>query len=274
VTSDPDNEYDSVSDELISLMCDETAKPSDRKQATEDLYNRHKRWVADEISRRISNSSDTQDISQRVWMRILPQEYLAKHYKHKNGQFRSFLRNPINWEILRHYEKTAFSINEAGEKVPARFVEINESRLDRALDDALYDNAMENIIKPNLRAVNLKSRTVFVLNEYHAIFESRPSVLAVASINGISNKLVDTLLERSKGKLPSECSDEEMSVHIPSRYDILVDEQQVRSSGIKYLSSLIGVAHSTYRNRLYVANKELKEIVRENLDKGIGVGHG
>jgi len=273
--SDSSNDFDAVSDELIEVLADNRRTPTERTRATQQLYQRHASWVVQQIGKKIFNPDDAQAIAQYVWMLVLQPEKLGKDYTNKNGKFRAYLRAPIRWAILKHIDKLPFAIGETGEKTPVHFTDVNESLLEESLDKNLLEEVIENIIKPNLKSVDIKSRNVYVVNEFETIFETDPSLSEVAAINGIADSEATRLLETGNQKSVTDCTDEEASVYLPINYRSLVDPDQVQKSSGRYFANLIGVSEASFRKRLHGARKYLLEIVRQSLQNITGdITHG
>ena len=256
---------DPESDELIRIMVDTKRASVERTRATQQLYHRHTSWVIQQIGKKIYNPDDVQDIAQTVWMMVLQPDKLARDYKNKNGKFRAYLRAPIRWAILKHIDKLPFTTNDAGEKAPVLFTDVDEAMLEESLDSNMLEGVIENIIKPNLKSVDIKSRNVYVVNEYDVIFETDPTLSEVASINGIADSEAIKLLNDAGQKVPDAFSDEEASVYLPAKYKSLVDPVQLNKSSGRYLANLIGISESAFRKRLHGARKFLLEIVRQSL---------
>jgi len=229
------NDLDPESDELIEILVDKNRTSVERTRATQQLYHRHTSWVIQQVGKKIYNPDDVQDIAQTVWMMVLQPEKLAKDYKNKNGKFRAYLRAPIRWAILKHIDKLPFTTNDAGEKAPVLFTDVDEAMLEESLDSNMLEGVIENIIKPNLKSVDIKSRNVYVVNEYDVIFETDPSLSEVAS------------------------------VYLPTKYKTLVDPVELNKSSGRYLANLIGISESAFRKRLHGARKFLLETVRQSL---------
>ena len=115
-------EVDLESDRLIDIIVDSNQTSVDRTQASMDLYHRHSHWVIQKIGERIFNVEDVQDIAQNVWMSVLQPEKLSKQYTEKDGKFRSYLRAPIRWSILKHIDQLPFQRDEAGNKVAIQMI--------------------------------------------------------------------------------------------------------------------------------------------------------
>ena len=259
------NELDTESDELIGIMADNNRTSVERTRASQQLYHRHAAWVVQQVGKKIYNPDDVQDIAQTVWMMVLQPEKLDRDYKNRNGKFRAYLRAPVRWAILKHIDKLPFTINDAGEKAPVLYTDINETMLEESLDSNMLEGVIENIIKPNLKSIELKSRNVYVVNEYEVIFETDPSLTEVAAINGIEESEATRLLKNAGGKVPDACSDEEVSVYLPVKYKSLIDPVELNASSGRYLAGLIGISESAFRKRLHGARKFLLETVRQNL---------
>jgi len=201
---------------------------SKRTRATQQLYQRHASWVVQQVGRKIYNPDDVQDIAQTVWMQVLQPDKLGSEYKNLNGKFRAYLRAPIRWAILKHIDKLPFIFNDAGEKAPAHFsdisvTDIGDSMLEECLDKSMLDEVIENIIKPHLKFIDIKSRNVYVLNEYDVIFfEKDPTLADVATINDIENSEAVRLFDNANHKATENCSDEEIAVYLPVKYKSLV----------------------------------------------------
>jgi len=270
MTSDSTNNLDSKSDELVAILVDHQRTSVERTRATQQLYQRHASWVVQQVGRKIYNPDDVQDIAQTVWMQVLQPDKLGSEYKNLNGKFRAYLRAPIRWAILKHIDKLPFTINDEGEKAPALFSDINvadisDSMLEECLDKTMLDEVIENIIKPHLKFVDIKSRNVYVVNEYDVIFEHDPTLAEVATINGIDDSEAIRLFNDASQKATATCSDEEISVYLPVNYKSLVDPVLLSKSSGRYLASLIGISEAMFRKRLHGARKYLLEAVRQNL---------
>ncbi len=270
MTSDSTGNLDTKSDELVAILVDQRRSRVERTRATQQLYQRHASWVIQQVGRKIYNPDDVQDIAQTVWMQVLQPDKLGSEYKKLNGKFRAYLRAPIRWAILKHIDKLPFTINDAGEKTPANFTDISvadisESMLEECLDKCMLDDVIENIIKPHLKFIDIKSRNVYVVNEYDVIFAMAPSLTEVAVINGIDNTEAIRLFNNASSKATETCSDEEISVYLPVKYKTLVDPVLLSKSSGRYLANLIGISESLFRKRLHSARKYLLETVRQNL---------
>jgi len=273
--------FDAKSDELVAILVDHQRTSVERTRATQQLYQRHASWVVQQVGRKIYNPDDVQDIAQTVWMQVLQPDKLGSEYKNLNGKFRAYLRAPIRWAILKHIDKLPFIFNDAGEKAPAHFsdisvTDIGDSMLEECLDKSMLDEVIENIIKPHLKFIDIKSRNVYVLNEYDVIFfEKDPTLADVATINDIENSEAVRLFDNANHKATENCSDEEIAVYLPVKYKSLVDPVLLNKSSGRYLSSLIGISESLFRKRLHSARKYLLETVRQNLVTSTeGSSHG
>lgn len=265
MTIDNAHELDTKSDDLISILVDQGRTRTERTRASQQLYQQHTGWVVQQISRNIYNPEDVQDIAQAVWMQVLQPDKLARDYKYRDGKFRAYLRAPIRWAILKHIDQLPFTTNDAGEKTPAHFIDIDDSMLEECLDKSILDNVIENIIKPNLKLVDIKSRNVYVVNDYDTLFENHPSLEHVATLNGMASSESIRLLHTASQKAIETCSDEEIAVYFPINYSSLVDPSRLKKSSGRYLSGLIGVSEAAFRKRLHSARKFLLETVRQNL---------
>jgi len=260
---------DTVSDDLIQVITDERRTQLDREFATKKLFDLHSEWVSRQIEKSIYNPDDVQDIAQNVWMYILKPGKLSESYKNKAGKFRAFLRNPIRWAILKHIDKIPINSSEDGQIVATTFLDIDqmdESILQSSVNAWVVDEVIENIIKPNLSAVDLKPRTIFVANEYATIFDNVPAVSEVAGINGITNTAASELLSTASGKKPADCSLHQLSVYMPVEYTNLVDADQVANPSGAYLANLMGFTDAVFRKQLHVARKYLIDIVQKQID--------
>jgi len=270
MTSDSTGSLDAKSDELVAILVDHQRSSVERTKASQQLYQRHASWVVKQVGRKIYNPDDVQDIAQTVWMQVLQPDKLGREYKNLNGKFRAYLQAPIRWAILKHIDKLPFTINDAGEKTPARFsdisvADISDSMLEACLDKSMLDEVIENIIKPHLKFVDIKSRNVYVVNEYDVIFEKDPTLAEVATINNIEDSEAIRLFDNARRKATENCSDEEISVYLPVNYKSLVDPVLLSKSSGRYLSRLIGISEAIFRKRLHSARKYLLETVRQNL---------
>jgi len=268
--SDNFSDVDVVSDELIDILVDPQRTKVERTRASQQLYQRHTSWVVQQIGKKIYNPDDVQDIAQTVWMMVLQPDKLGQEYKNKNGKFRAYLRAPIRWAILKHIDKLPFTIGDTGEKAPAHFTDINESMLEESLDKSMLEEVIENIIKPNLKSIDIKSRNVYVVNEYETIFETDPALNEVAVINGIANSEASKLLDTAQKKSIADFTDEEVSVYLPMEYRSVIDPEQLTASSGRYLANLIGISEASFRKRLHGARKYLLDIVRQNLQPMTG----
>jgi len=258
-------DFDAESDRLIELLVDETQSKVERTRATQNLYQRHANWVIQQIGKKIFNPDDVQDIAQTVWMLVLQPEKLGKDYKNKNGKFRAYLRAPIRWAILKHIDKLPFTVDDQGNKSSAHFTDITEAALEEKLDNNMLEEVIENIIKPNLPSVDIKSRVVYLVNEYGVIFHTDPSLREVANVNGINESEAASLHNSAKAKDTSGRSDEELSVYMPLNYRSLVNPEELKQSSGRHLANLIGITESAFRKRLHTARKFMIEIVRKDL---------
>jgi len=275
MTSDSTGNLDVKSDELVAILVDHQRTSVERTRATQQLYQRHASWVVQQVGRKIYNPDDVQDISQTVWMQVLQPDKLGSEYRNLNGKFRAYLRAPIRWAILKHIDKLPFTINDAGEKTPARFSDISDSMFEESLDKSMLDDVIENIIKPHLKFVDIKSRNVYMVNEYDVIFETDPTLAEVATINDIDDSEALRLFDNASRKATKNCSDEEISVYLPVNYKSLVDPVLLSKSSGRYLANLIGISEALFRKRLHSARKYLLETVRQNLfTLTEGSGHG
>ncbi len=275
MTSDSTGNLDVKSDELVAILVDHQRTSVERTRATQQLYQRHASWVVQQVGRKIYNPDDVQDIAQTVWMQVLQPDKLGSEYRNLNGKFRAYLRAPIRWAILKHIDKLPFTINDAGEKTPARFSDISDSMLEESLDKSMLDDVIENIIKPHLKFVDIKSRNVYMVNEYDVIFETDPTLAEVATINDIDDSEALRLFDNASRKATKNCSDEEISVYLPVNYKSLVDPVLLSKSSGRYLANLIGISEALFRKRLHSARKYLLETVRQNLfTLTEGSGHG
>jgi len=261
-----------VSDELIDVIVDPKRSSIERKGAAKQLYERHSEWIKREISRSIYNEDDVIDIAQEVWMTVLQPETLAKKYVERNGKFRALLRQPIRWAILDHINKLPFTIDDDGNKVRSIYkVEMDADihSLDLTtngnLSSWLLDEVIENIIKPNLKKIVLRSRNAFVTTEYETIFKYDPELEEVAYINGLEVSAAEELADAANGKLPKDCSDAELSVYMPLEYRTLVDPEELSGASGRYIANLFGVSEAALRKRLHTARKQLIELVREQI---------
>lgn len=260
------NNSDHVSDDLIDIITDNNQSESARNLACKNLYERHDEWVVRQLHKRINSADDVRDLAQDVWDRVLRPETLSKYYTEKNGKFRSYLRKPIFWVIQEHFKKIPVITNESGEKRSVYFVEITDQLDQNSLDSHILEEAMENIIKPNLRFLGVSTRFVYVADEYNALFQDIPELSEVAMINGLSEREAKKLLVSADGRMLIDCSNDEKSVYIPLRYLSLVDPVKVKERGRgAYLAALLGYANSYYRKRLLVARQHLLALVRESL---------
>ena len=259
------NQYDDISDKLIDIIVDSSTKNSERNRAASELFNRHNDWVYRQISKKIFNRDDIDDICQAVWMSVLQSEKLGNGYTERVGKFRAYLRAPIRWFILKHIDKLPFSIDEAGNKVALRSFENVELMQEQGIEINMLTNVIETIIKPALKGIEIKSRNVYVLNEYPVIFERTPELSEVANINAIEISRAGRLWASSMDKLPADCSSEELSIYIPLEYQNFIDDEEPKNPSGRYLAGKIGVTEAVYRKRLHTARKIVVEIVRERL---------
>ncbi len=269
-----DTPPDPISDDLIEVIGDSSQPQIRRQQACQKLYQRHSEWVIRQIRFKIHNSDDVQDIAQSVWMQVLQPDTLTQSYKTRNGKFRAYLRLPIRWAILKHIERLPFTLNDQGEKATPLFTEIDESQYDKQVDDWMFDEVIDNIIKPNLPKVDLSTRNVYVANEYHTIFSAAPTINELAVINGISSAEATSLCSDAEGKSPDLCSEQEISVYLPLHYLSLVDEVEMRKSTGRYLSNLLGITEAVFRKRLHTARRYLLDIVKLSIQTKLSVNHG
>ena len=259
-------EFDNISDELIRTLCDENKTNVERQVASRKLYQRHANWVFQQIGRKIFNPDDIADIAQNLWLMVLEPARLSENYT-PCGKFRAYLRNPIRWVILKHIDKLPFSLNDQGEKTTARFVDIEDNDMEQRVDEHLYEEVVENIIKPNLKTVALKPRNAYMTSEHSAIFIESPEISEMAQINDISDSQALDLFTSAARKPVSDCTDEELSVFVPVKYRDIVDESDLEQSRGSHLASILGTTDAAFRKNLHTAKKLLLEIVQKNLDK-------
>lgn len=259
-------EIDDVSDELVGIFTNRNMNRTDRDKAAESLFRRHKSWVAREISKRVSNPSDVEDIAQMVWMWVLDPKLLKEKYRHRNGRFRGFLLNPIKWSVGNHFESLRASSRSEPQVTRVQFKEIDESTMEKRMETVLYEDVIEGIIKPYLKRVPVKPRTAFVINEYGAMFEDEPSVSELSLINGLAEESVMDILKRTKNKKPDEISDEEMPVYLPSKYNSLVSREELYRNSTRQLASIMCLSESAFRKNLHKARTAVIEFVREKID--------
>jgi len=272
------NQPDTVSDELIAIIGDPSKTHLQRQNACQRLYERHTSWVVHEISKRVFSQDDVQDIAQNVWMQVLQPDSLTKSYKSREGKFRAYLRQPIKWAILKHIDKLPFTIDEDGAKSAPEFtnheLSLSDEVFDKGVDDWVMSEVIENIIKPNLPSVGLKSRNVYVANEFETIFSTDPSISEVAAINDMSDSEANRLAREAFGKSVAACSDQEIAVYLPLEYRSLVDTTELEKSSGRYLANMMGITEGVFRKRLHTARKYLLEIVRQNFNTANGGEHG
>ena len=256
---------DTISDDLIAVLTDPDQPQREREKATLSLYQRHESWVVQQVRKRIHNPDDVQDVTQNVWMMVLRPDELASKYTVRDGKFRAYLRNPINWCILKHIDKLPFTVNETGEKQSPIFVDIDDRVVDEGLDECLLEETIENIIKPSLPSVPIKRRNVYVANQYHSIFKQQPVLREVADINALTDSNASELLASASGRAPAECSDQEVSVYLPINYRTLIDPVELKSSSDRYLAQIMGITDAAFRKRLHTARSQLLELLRSHL---------
>lgn len=262
--ANPDHE----SDELIRVFIDTSTSSSVRQKAATQLYQRHSRWVEDQISNKIYHRDDVYDIAQVVWMMVLNPNSLADAYSSMDGKFRAFLRKPIRWAMLKHLGKLPFTEDKYGEKSSPIFIDIDEGYFDASVQSTCYEDAIEGIIKPHLSGLDLKPRIMFVANEYDTIFEHQATKEEVAQINNLTEGRVTTLLnDANKKGCATELSDSERSVYVPTHYRSHIDPNELKVAAGRHLAKFIGVSEAVFRKQLHVANKQLIDIVRKNLDR-------
>lgn len=264
-----EGELDPISDELIEIIVDKNCSNVERNRASRELFDRHSSWVNQQIGRRIFNPDDIQDIAQNVWMMVLQPDKLGKEYSDRAGRFRAYLRAPIRWSILKHIDKLPFSLNDEGEKVAVHNVDISDAMLEQGIDKYILQDVIENIVKPNLKSVDIKSRNIYVLNEHSVIFETSPTLDEAASINGLGLVEAEALHTAATRKSPASCSDDELSVFIPVEYRSFIDPTMLEKSSGRYLANVLGVTEAVFRKRLHTARKYLLELVRANLSSSL-----
>jgi len=264
--SDTYSQSDTKSDDLISIFTDLEQSRLEREKASVSLYHRHESWVLQQIRKRIHSPDDALDIAQDVWYRVLNPQKLAEKYTKRDGKFRAYLRQPINWCILKHIDKLPFTTDATGEKQTPLFVDIEDETVDIAMDECL----LEDTIKNYLPAIGIKQRNVYVVNEYRTVFKNSPTVRDVAEINGLSEFEAGDLLTAAVGKTPDRCSDNEQSVHLPMNYKTLVDQVELKRGKESYLAALMGISDAAFRKRMFVARSRLMQGARVYLD-GLGV---
>ena len=258
------DDYDAISDELIEIIINNASSDAEKARASKDLFERHNDWVNKQISGSVFDPDDRRDVAQVVWMMVLPADKLRDSYT-KKGKFRAYLRAPIRWAILKHIDKLPFRLDEAGNKQAVMAVDVSENMLESGLDQSILENVIEKIIKPSLSEVDIRSRNVYLLNEYNVLFYSHPTLDEAASINAISQTEAAELFDSASNKPTNTCSDEELSVYIPVEYNSLIEPDQLKKSSGRYLAQLIGVTEAVFRKRLHTARKFLLETVRVNL---------
>jgi len=202
-------------------------------------------------------------------MLVLEPGHLAKVYKHRNGKFRAYLRNVIKWSIMKHIDMLPKSADKGVESIVA-YREIPDDDVDQLLTEWFMVEAIEQVIKPSLRDISVKRRNVYVANEYRAMFTDAPSVDEVALINGLTGVEAQKILDDANGLQVDQCTDQQVSVYLPMRYDSLVDESEILKSSSRYLSSVMGITDSQYRQRLYKARTMLRDIVKQWCVKYVG----
>ncbi len=257
---------DAISDDLISILIDPDQPNSEREKATRSLYQRHESWVIQQVRKRIHNPDDVQDVTQNVWMMVLNPDNLASKYTAREGKFRAYLRNPINWCVLKHIDKLPFTVNETGEKQSPIFVDIDDQVVDEGLDECLLEETIENIIKPSLPSIPIKHRNVYVATQYRSIFKQQPVLKEVADINALTDSRASELLASATGRAPAECDDHEISVHLPINYRSLIDPTELKKSNNRYLAKIMGITDAAFRKRLHTARSQLLELLRNHLD--------
>lgn len=261
---------DTESDDLIAILTDSDKPLNERNRATEVLYQRHSAWVIREISRKIYNPHDVQDIAQVTWMIVLDVEKLKRDYHKHHGKFRAYLRAPIKWAILKHLDKLPFKLDESGSKSAVWFTDVDEALLDETLSAYRVHQLINDIIKPNLKQIGIRSRNVYMVNDFDVIFDQSPGVNEIASINGIGVAQADQLIKSAADKEVMQCDDHEFSVYVPVNYDSLVDRDQLDKNSGNYLSAMMGISRSAFNKRLHLARKFLIDTVRKNLIPGTG----
>jgi len=259
-------EKDLESDRLIATFTNADAPALDRRRAGERLFKRHEDYVLALIKKRIFNPDDVIEIAQDAWITVLDPETLNKWYEKPSGKFRAYLRNPINWAIMKHLEKLPYRVNEEGEKTFISYTGLDEQLIDQALSDHGISEMIETTIKPNLKNLSLKIRNVYMLNEHDVIFNQLPGLTEIADINGISEKHASDLLDSAAAKSAArDCDDAEFSVHAPVNYDRIVDREQLHRNTTSYLSELMGLSASAYRKRLHEGRRFLVDAARAEL---------
>jgi len=137
--------------------------------------------------------------------------------------------------------------------------------LEESLDSSILERVIEHIIKPNLKSVEIRSRNVYVVNEYDTIFETEPSIAEVASINGMESADANRIFQTAGNKPTDTCTDEEIAVCLPVNYKSIVDPALLQKSSGRYLAGLLGISEAAFRKRLHGARKYLLEVVKQNL---------
>jgi len=258
-------EFDAKSDELVSIFVDDKRSKHERSVASQTLYQTHAEWVVRQIGKKVFNPDDVQDIAQTVWMIVLQPEKLRQSYTEHDGKFGAYLHAPIRWAILKHLNKLPYSLDDDGQKISAQFVDVTETAYQQTLDRHTLQETIDNIIKPNLQHVDIKSRIAYLANEYDMLFEQRPTLEEIAYINALETKEAKTLYTNAEAKDISERSDSEVAVYITMNYENLVDPELLKAASGRHLSSLCGVTETAFRKRLYTARKYLLEITKQNL---------
>jgi len=230
--------------------------------------------VIQQISLKIYNPDDVQDIAQAVWYYTLQPDKLGDSYTTREGKFRAFLRKPIKWAILKHLRRLPFTLNDEGGKSDPLFTDVEESQFEEQVDDWMFAEVIDNIIKPNLQDVALPDRNAFVANDYHTIFDQVPTINELADINGITNAEATSLCSDAEGKSTDRCTDQEISIYLPLNYRSLVDDLAIHRAAGRYLSDLLGITEAMFRKRLHTARRYLIELVKRNIQTKENVYHG
>lgn len=264
---DQDDEYDSISDELIDIIVSDNATSAEKNKATRDLYLRHFQWVNGVINRRVVGRADREDVAQIAWNIILDEKKFREY--DKRGKFRAYLRAPITWAIQKHFGKKPFNRDDQGEKTNIQEIDLTDSLPDSSMDMSIIRMIIEDCIKPGLKTLDIRLRNSYMLNEHNMIFETDPNVTEAAAINDITTTLAQQLLDDAKAKSPADCSDDEQSIIIPVEYSHFIDQELTKPSQ-QYLAGSIGLTSAVYRTRVSIAKKEIKSLVQDNLPRILG----
>jgi RNA polymerase sigma-70 factor (ECF subfamily) len=240
-------------------------------QAFESLVRRHYNTVHKRLLRLTQNSADADDLSQKLWLRVL--ENISTY--NDSQKFPHFLNTIASNLVKDEWRKSAIrkqsSLDQMLEETGGQVLLLDE----REVSDQLYDQReIKYLVKTLIPGLSVKLRAVFLLRHESEYWDNKQPFqwqhlgeLNKLSIEEAGRRFIsarDTLIRQADNniKASSEKTSDEISLDDENRLLFLTWTQAQRQDKSDtqtetYLASLLDIPVNTFKTRYRSALAEL-----------------